>query len=100
MAKTESIIFQNHCKSFKECVEEGVANLCETLDETSTEVNVAAVAALSKCLYDYVTSSVDHDPKNFSDAERATLMEIAEHAQQIHLSAMRLQEEAEDRKKE
>ncbi len=90
--------FSNHCKSFKECIQDGLMKIQTTLDESATEFNVAAVASLSKCMYDYVAKSVDHDPKYFSETERRTMMEIAEHAQQIHLAAMRLEQEAEDRK--
>ncbi len=90
--------FAPHCNSFKECVEDGLDSLKEALDESSTEFNIKAVGALSKCMYSYITRSVEHDPKYFSDSERQTMMEIADHAMQIHLSALRLQEEAEDRK--
>ncbi|MFA6048549.1 MAG: hypothetical protein WC792_01205 [Candidatus Micrarchaeia archaeon] len=88
------------CKSFAKCVERGIKDIHEALDETKCEFNMSAVASLSKCLYDYISHCADAHAKNLSDEEREIVMEMCEHSMQIHLSAIRLLEAGEKRKKE
>ncbi|MFQ5405833.1 MAG: hypothetical protein ACE5DI_01610 [Candidatus Micrarchaeia archaeon] len=89
---------KDHCDNFKKCLETGLDDLCDNLEDSGTQINVDAIAGLSKCLYNYAVACVAHEPSNFSEKEKQSLRELADHANQIHLTAMRLKQEADERK--